>query len=99
MDSTPRLIDDLRATGDVTEQVAEVGCQSDPGFRCHIQSFQNRWNRTGSRSLFAGNKLAGYPIQKFQLFRRRKFLEYRLCCVPMVSESSGLSRSQLLAAL
>ena len=32
MDSTPRLIDDLRAAGDVTEQVAEVGCQSDPGF-------------------------------------------------------------------
>ena len=44
MDSTPRLIDDLRAAGDVTEQVAEVGSQSDPGFRCHIQSFQYRWN-------------------------------------------------------
>ena len=41
MDSTPRLIDDLRAAGDVTEQVAEIGSQSDPGFGCHIHSFQN----------------------------------------------------------
>jgi len=41
MDSTPRLIDDWRAAGDVTEQIAEVGCQSDPGFGCHFQSFQH----------------------------------------------------------
>ena len=72
MDSTPRLIDDLRAAGDVTEQVAEVGCQSDPGFRCHFQSFQNRWNRPGSRSLFAGDKLTGCPIQKFQVVQNRE---------------------------